>query len=92
MKAITVHATVDMMCVRACVQAFDEIVELQVLTAVEEGELLASLPIRAEDAVLQHLYAVRLNKVMDGVNCCDGVEAVCAFMNVPLFVCSTTRS
>lgn len=44
-------------------QALDTLIELQVLTAVEEKQLLDAIPFQPSDLLIKSLYSSRLNKV-----------------------------
>ncbi len=43
--------------------AFDALIDLQVMSAVEEQQFFASLPFLAPDALIKSMYEVKLNKV-----------------------------
>jgi hypothetical protein len=47
--------------------AFDALIDLQALSAVEEQQFYASLPFLPQDVLVKSLYEVRLNKVCTGV-------------------------
>ncbi len=46
-----------------CLQAFDLLLSMQLLSAGEEATLLVTLPFQPADSMIRELYAVRLGKV-----------------------------
>lgn len=52
-----------------CLQAFGYLVDSQLLSAVEEAQLLEALPFHASDVLIKEMYSVRLNKVWHMLSC-----------------------